>query len=194
VIAHSHGGNVVQYALSQPSVEACVHGCVFLGTPFISTRCRNFKLFLDTVVFHLTWLIPFVVLSVMFLVLGLSLMGSIGVSLSVLWISFASLSLPGLLPPGSTGYWLSRERWERDGGTMHQFPKPLTEPDFSIFPGLPIPLRAIHDRMKDFLLTRLSALQEDFRRYVTPVALNRPSLVCYTKRDEAGWCDPGHRN
>jgi predicted alpha/beta hydrolase len=67
VIAHSHGGNVVQYALSQPSVEACVHGCVFPGTPFISTRCRNFKLFLDTVVFHLTWLIPFVVLSVMFL-------------------------------------------------------------------------------------------------------------------------------
>src|SRR5205823_320959 len=49
VITHSHGGNVLLYALSQTSAEACVNGCVFLGTPFINTRPRTLDLYISTI-------------------------------------------------------------------------------------------------------------------------------------------------
>jgi hypothetical protein len=93
VIAHSHGGNVVLYALSQPSAEACVDGCVFLGTPFINTRRRDLALYLDTIAFELTWLIAYVPLTVL-LVLRLGLVKGLLASMGVLFFAIPYAAAP----------------------------------------------------------------------------------------------------
>jgi len=41
IIAHSHGGNVVLYALRDDSTAKCVRGVVCLSTPFINCRKRE---------------------------------------------------------------------------------------------------------------------------------------------------------
>lgn len=41
LIAHSHGGNVALYAMSDRAVQELVRGCVFLGTPFLEVRKRE---------------------------------------------------------------------------------------------------------------------------------------------------------
>ena len=41
IVAHSHGGNVAAYALSDSDVSANVIGVACLGTPFIKARARN---------------------------------------------------------------------------------------------------------------------------------------------------------
>ncbi len=41
IVAHSHGGNVAAYALSDSDVSANVVGVVCLGTPFIKARARD---------------------------------------------------------------------------------------------------------------------------------------------------------
>lgn len=67
VIAHSHGGNVVLYALSASlDVDGCdlVDGCVFLGTPFLMTQKREIELFISTLAFQLSWLCPWALLGV----------------------------------------------------------------------------------------------------------------------------------
>lgn len=43
VIAHSHGGNVVGYALRTPSVRQGLDGVVCLGTPFVVSHPRDLK-------------------------------------------------------------------------------------------------------------------------------------------------------
>ena len=40
VIAHSHGGNVIRYALSLADISGYLHGVICLSTPFIACR-RN---------------------------------------------------------------------------------------------------------------------------------------------------------
>src|SRR2546421_3776899 len=41
LIAHSHGGNVVLYALRDKTAAASVRGVICLSTPFIQCRHRN---------------------------------------------------------------------------------------------------------------------------------------------------------
>lgn len=41
IIAHSHGGNVVSYALSDPGVSAKIAAVICLGTPFINVHGRD---------------------------------------------------------------------------------------------------------------------------------------------------------
>lgn len=56
LIAHSHGGNVVLYALRYRQVPETVAGCVFLATPFLRTRVRPLGPFVSTLAFQLTWM------------------------------------------------------------------------------------------------------------------------------------------
>jgi len=54
VVAHSHGGNVVLYALRDSDLRAAVASVVFLGTPFISVSRRN----IDSTVAALKYAVP----------------------------------------------------------------------------------------------------------------------------------------
>lgn len=66
VIAHSHGGNVVGYALRAPSVRQGLDGVVCLGTPFVVSRPRDLK---PTLTLLKLMGITFSVLSCLFFVL-----------------------------------------------------------------------------------------------------------------------------
>jgi hypothetical protein len=47
VVAHSHGGTVLSYALKSTFVSARIAGCVYLGTPFLRVAPRDFRVLVE---------------------------------------------------------------------------------------------------------------------------------------------------
>jgi Alpha/beta hydrolase family len=50
LIGHSHGGNVIRYALRQEEILDCVKGVITLATPFLHAHPRNFEKLLNFIV------------------------------------------------------------------------------------------------------------------------------------------------
>ncbi len=59
VIAHSHGGNVVLYALRNKCFQAAVNGIIFLGTPFLWIVSRPVERFSRVLAEIASWLLLF---------------------------------------------------------------------------------------------------------------------------------------